>query len=325
MIIPKNKVLIDVLLPTFNGQQFLKEQINSILCQKGVEVRLYIQDDCSQDDTIKILSEFKEDPRVKVQRNTNNIGLRKNLNLLAKRSKAEFVALADQDDTWHPYKLKKLLNEMQKSSSILVFSDLALTDQNGVVTHGSKFRYTNTPGSAAKTFESSLIKSPYTGCTFLLQRKLLNLVFPLPAKIAIHDKWIGCAASSIGGVSFIDEGLTYYRQHNANVTGSFSFGLIGFLHRLKKQSNYDLRAYLRYRATHRAAICDYLLKLSDSIQTTLPARKSAKLFKAVYSSETISLSEYFKYLRTVAACKDEIGWKNLIVEIMLTTMYRSLR
>ena len=105
-----NNDTIDILLPTYNGEKYLKEQLDSILNQTYKNIRLIISDDCSKDSTPKILEEYrKKDERIELYLQKENIGVVKGIEFLLKKVKSNYYMLADQDDVWLPIKVEKSL------------------------------------------------------------------------------------------------------------------------------------------------------------------------------------------------------------------------
>ena len=102
------KEKIDVLLATYNGEKYLKEQIDSILNQTYQNIHLIISDDCSKDETQKILKEYKEkDDRITVYIQEQNLGYIKNFEFLLEKVESDYYMLSDQDDVWLPEKIEK--------------------------------------------------------------------------------------------------------------------------------------------------------------------------------------------------------------------------
>ena len=91
---------IDILLATYNGEKYVAEQIDSILNQTYKNIHLIISDDCSTDNTRKILSQYENNERVEIHLQENNLGYIKNFEFLLKQVKNELYMLSDQDDFW---------------------------------------------------------------------------------------------------------------------------------------------------------------------------------------------------------------------------------
>ena len=95
---------VDVLMATYNGEKYLKEQIDSILNQTYQNIHLIISDDCSTDGTRNILKEYEENEKITVFYQENNQGYVKNFEFLLKQVSSELYMFADQDDFWLPEK-----------------------------------------------------------------------------------------------------------------------------------------------------------------------------------------------------------------------------
>ena len=126
-----NADTIDILLPTYNGEKYLKEQIDSILNQTYKNIRLIISDDCSKDSTHKKLEEYRgKDERIELYLQKENIGVVKGIEFLLKKVKSNYYMLADQDDVWLPMKVEKSIETLKKENADLVFGDLEVVDQD---------------------------------------------------------------------------------------------------------------------------------------------------------------------------------------------------
>ena len=121
---------IDILMATYNGEKYLKEQIESILNQTYKSIRLVISDDCSKDRTKEILKQYEHDNRIEVHYHDKNQGYIKNFEYLIKQVKNNIYMLSDQDDVWLPEKVKKSYETLIENNADLVFGDLEVVDEN---------------------------------------------------------------------------------------------------------------------------------------------------------------------------------------------------
>lgn len=128
---------IDILMATYNGEKYLKEQIESILNQTYKNIRLIISDDSSRDSTREILKQYEKDNRVEVHLQEVNQGYVKNFEYLLKQVKSDIYMLSDQDDVWLPEKVEKTYKKMKEEDSILVFGDLEVVNENLETIHQS--------------------------------------------------------------------------------------------------------------------------------------------------------------------------------------------
>lgn len=215
---------IDILMATYNGETYVKEQIESILQQTHTNFRLIISDDASTDNTKKILREFEQkDDRIKVYYQEENMGYVKNFEFLLKKVENELYALADQDDIWLPNKIEKSLANMKENDSDLVFCDLILIDEKGDKIADSfwKNKKLNKKIKKDKKCEGLRLNNYITGCTILSKKEFLPYILPIPknSKYLIHDYWIAIVVSLKGKISYLKEPYVKYRQHESNQVG----------------------------------------------------------------------------------------------------------
>lgn len=215
---------VDILLATYNGEKYLREQIDSILNQTHTEFRLLISDDGSIDGTRDILNEYKEkDSRIEVFMQDDNLGVVKNFEFLLKKVEAKYYMFSDQDDIWKETKIEKSLNKIEEGYD-LVYSDLEVVDENLNVTYSSYWKLKGIYNKIKKynNFESLYLNNFVTGCTIISKKELMNLFMPLPntSKFVLHDYWISLIISQNGKIAYIEEPLIKYRQHKNNKVGS---------------------------------------------------------------------------------------------------------
>ncbi len=215
---------VDILLATYNGEKYLREQIDSILNQTYTEFRLLISDDGSTDGTRDILKEYKEkDSRIEVFMQDDNLGVVKNFEFLLKKVEAKYYMFSDQDDIWKETKIEKSLNKIEEGYD-LVYSDLEVVDENLNVTYSSYWKLKGIYNKIKKynNFESLYLNNFVTGCTIISKKELMNLFMPLPntSKFVLHDYWISLIISQSGKIAYIEEPLIKYRQHKNNKVGS---------------------------------------------------------------------------------------------------------
>ena len=221
---------VQVLMSTYNGEKYLEEQIDSIVKQEDVELEILVRDDGSKDSSIKILEDLsKKYKNIKYYKGDNLGPARSFMELLNKSDeKFDYYAFADQDDVWMPNKLINAIKKLEECEDkpALYMSALEIVDENLNFIETKKVE-------GNFSFEGEMIKNFATGCTMVLNKKLVNIVKEYnPTYLIMHDSWITRVCYAIGGNVIIDEkSYIKYRQHGDNVLGYKDEGL----QKLKRQ------------------------------------------------------------------------------------------
>lgn len=216
---------IDILLATYNGEKFVKEQIESILNQTYENFNLIISDDASTDNTLNILEEYeKKDTRIKVFKKERNEGLIDNFEFLLKNVTSDYFMFSDQDDIWKKDKIEKSINKLKEENSGLVYTDLEIVDEKLNVIYPSYWKYKQIYKKIIKynNFEALYLNNFVTGCTILAKSKYIKDILPLPrnSKFVLHDYWTALIISAKDKISYVEEPTIQYRQHKNNRVGS---------------------------------------------------------------------------------------------------------
>ncbi|MGT2752515.1 glycosyltransferase family 2 protein [Streptococcus porcinus] len=214
---------INILMSTYNGEQFLSEQIESIRNQTVQEWRLLIRDDGSSDRTPEIIQEYvAKDSRIHFinAENRENYGVIKNFFTLLKYERADYYFFSDQDDIWLPDKIAVQLGEAKKYSvetPILVYMDLKVVDQQLNVINESMIR--SQSGHANTRLVQELAENSVTGGVMMINHALAEKWLS-PDNIIMHDWYLALLATSLGKLIYIDQPGELYRQHANNVLGA---------------------------------------------------------------------------------------------------------
>lgn len=218
---------IVVLLATYNGKNYLRQQLDSLLNQTFDNFRIVVHDDGSTDGTIDILNEYRDNNPEKIELlYGQSCGSAKaNFLWMLKKEEADVYFFCDQDDVWHETKIEKSLKALgDLSEPACVFSDMWVVDENLNEISDSFIRYIGRePGNTAYT--QILIDNPAAGCTMCFNRALRDLTVELLPRIDLenipmHDALVLALASITGEVKAIDEPLVYYRQTGNNIMGA---------------------------------------------------------------------------------------------------------
>ena len=200
-------------MAAYNGEQYIQEQLLSILGQLSSEDEVIIVDDASADQTRARIKEIV-DSRVKMIENTENIGIRSSFEKALRNASGEIIFFSDQDDIWERDKVAQVLEAFSKDTAItLVLTNGIKIEQDGKPTAK---RVLKTPVRFG--IVNTLAKNPYYGCLMAFRREILEICLPIPSSNATHDSWIGTINSLIGKSHYLDKDLVYYRRHGANAT-----------------------------------------------------------------------------------------------------------
>ncbi len=216
---------IDILLATYNGEKYLKEQIDSLLNQTYNNIQIIISDDCSTDKTREILKEYEKNENIKIFYQEENLGYVKNFEFLLKQVENNLYMLCDQDDVWKKEKIEKTVEKLEKENLDLVFGDLEVVDEKLNTIHKSYNKYMHMENKIKKYINDYKLQYLYncmTGCTILSKKKFLTKILPLPinSKYMIHDYWIGLIVSLNGKIGYLETPYILYRQHGKNQVGT---------------------------------------------------------------------------------------------------------
>ena len=216
---------VTILLSTYNGEQFLAEQIKSIQEQTYKGWQLLIRDDGSTDGTRAVIEDFcrKDDRIAFINRgNPQNLGVIQSFHSLLQYQDSDFYLFSDQDDVWLPDKIAMQLAEADKydsSQPLLVYTDLKVVDQELQVVHESMIR---TQSDHANTeLVQELTENTVTGGVSMLNRALAQLwTGKEEHELLMHDWYLGLLAAAFGNLVYIDKPGELYRQHSNNVLGA---------------------------------------------------------------------------------------------------------
>jgi len=205
--------MISVCIATYNGERFIKEQLDSILCQIGPNDEVIVSDDHSTDGTRRVIESLK-DKRVAFLVNEHVPGVTGNFENALLHARGDCIFLSDQDDVWMPNKVAVMTKWLE--SYPYVVSDCLVTDM--LLNVVSETRYTLQSGITKNKYLAFLKSTPYQGSCAAFRREVLSKAIPFPKNIQSHDRWIGFVAAFYFSVGFCPEKLMYYRRHSQTVS-----------------------------------------------------------------------------------------------------------
>ena len=214
--------MISIAMATYNGANYLREQLDSILSQTITSFELIVCDDCSTDETWDILEEYAlVDNRITLYKNQENLGFKKNFEKALSLSSGDYIALSDQDDIWTPNHLEILYKHI--GEKMVVCGNAEMVDSNGqrlglTLQELESFNYVPTDNLE---LASSIIffRNPFQGASMMIKRSFLEYALPIPESIKYHDSWFSNLGPFCGGISYTTEIVNRYRMHGKNVTG----------------------------------------------------------------------------------------------------------
>ena len=218
---PAIKQRISVAMAVYNGEAYLKQQLDSLLQQQYPATEIIILDDCSTDDSANIIQQFVS-PNIPIHyyKNEVNKGPLYTFRKLVSYCTGDYIAFCDQDDIWLPNKLDICMQQMQLLPTQLpavVFTDLSLINNNNQIIQASFWKYYGIYPQQT-SFANVLFNNVITGCSTLINKAMAQEINRMPDEAILHDHWIALIAYSFGQFYSLDTPTVLYRAHNNSVT-----------------------------------------------------------------------------------------------------------
>lgn len=238
--------LVSIVVCTYNGERWLRAQLESLIAQTYPNLEIIIADDRSTDGTRHIIEEYRaRDSRIKSRVNPHNLGYNRNFEQAFRYAQGDLIAISDQDDIWRNDKISRMISLFSDTETVLAHCQSA------------RFRETIPDiqrQTARRLFEGNDVRkmmffNTVAGHNIIFRKELLRHAEPFPDNV-FYDWWLTIVAAIYGRVRATDEVLTYHRYHDANVT-------------LGKK---DERKQTRAKAEERLHTVQQLLKL-DGLDT----------------------------------------------------------
>lgn len=229
---------VAVVMSTYNGAKYLKEQVDSILAQENVDVSLFVRDDGSVDGTLDILRSYEQAGLLTLI-SGDNLGVVGSFiaGMSCVPSSFEYIALSDQDDVWKPWKLARaieLIGEPSRTVPQLYCSEYTFCDERMNPLRKSCLNVIGV------TFETLLYETKVSGNTILMNRKLVDLAVAAGAQdVYCHDWWLGLIAAGFGELTFDDRSMLDYRRIASSVSPTGANPLALLRYRIKTFLNND--------------------------------------------------------------------------------------
>lgn len=254
------KPTVAVLMSTYNGEKYISEQIDSILSQKDVNIKLYIRDDGSYDRTISIIQQYNTLDNVELIVDGENVGPGNSFMRLlynyAGLEGVEFFAFADQDDIWFSNKIAVAVEKLGDCKQAKLYCSNQNIFKNGM---DCGLRYTEPQDI---TLIGHITKNTIAGCTFVFTKKLAKIIAESRhvdeelLKYRLHDAWVILVAICCGKVFYDEKSYMNYRIHNANVVGLRKESRLVKLKKLNRLINLKRKdKNIRMRTTEQLLLC----------------------------------------------------------------------
>lgn len=221
---------VGILLATYNGEKYIREQLDSIISQTYKNWTIYVSDDHSTDNTMNIILEYKDKykDKIVVLENESKLSSAKMnfANVFEKVNGLDYYIFCDQDDVWDNEKIAKLLYTIKEEEKkncdlpLLIYSDLKIVDEKLNTISESLVRYEKKFLPKKKIFKHILIENYFPGCAIMFNSKLKDKVKDIYSETEMHDWWLTLVAAFCGKIVYIDEPLHLYRQHTNNTIGA---------------------------------------------------------------------------------------------------------
>ena len=216
--------LVSVVVMTYNGEKYLKEQLDSILLQTYSNFEIIIVDDNSIDQSLVIANEIAaKDKRVRVYKNSINLGIERNFLKALSYLKGELVCFSDQDDYWCSKKIEVLVGAIERDkNNMLVFSDLEVCDSSLNIIEPSFWKSQQIKPRSGYTRELAFLKNIAPGCSMMFRNEVSNMLSKVATDAPfMHDHLAFILSAGLGKVVCCKQRLVKYRQHDSNAIGAF--------------------------------------------------------------------------------------------------------
>lgn len=303
--------MITIIMAVYNGQEYIREQLESLKDQTYTEWRLVIRDDRSSDKTAEIVKKFSDEVEQEVIFKVNEKpsgSAKNNFALLINDAKeSDYVMFCDQDDIWKKDKIEITFNKMKQAEErygrdfpLLVHGDVEVIDENGNINADSMFEMSHI--NADSKLPQILIQNHVTGCTMMCNKKLIAGISEYASSeyIIMHDYLVALYASVFGKIEVIKKPLLSYRQHSGNSVGAKNNNNAVYL--LKRLAN-GRKSYKEAMETSRNQVKFFV----EIYREELAAEKYCKEYELM--SGYASLGSRAKLYRIMFYKKNHI-WKN---------------
>lgn len=243
------KPKVSVVMATYNGENYISHQIESILNDISLSDELVVYDDASTDNTIEIIKSFN-DSRIVLQSGRKNLGHVRAFEIGLSHAKNEIIMLSDQDDLWPKGRVKCLIDVFYESDSCLIIASIVNFSESGY----EEYLPATLDDSFSGFFDFFWGKASVYGCAMAFKKDLLRLILPIPQIVYSHDHWISICSLCYSQVLLTKYIAVRRRLHKKNLTPrSREISLRTLCYRI-------FLPFLYLIASYRARLCIKLFK-----------------------------------------------------------------
>lgn len=220
---------ISICMATYNGEQFLIQQLESIFAQSNQDWQLLVRDDGSNDDTIRVIEDYANrlpDKIRLIKDNGGRLGANLNFGKLLEYADTEYIMFSDQDDVWLPNKIEMTLNAMKATEQIypnkpvLVHTDLKVANSDLNIIADSMWTYQGLFPDVGNSLKKIMSQNVVTGCTVMINKRARDVSVPVPAEAIMYDWWLALNVCRHGKIVYVSIPSILYRQHSGNQIGA---------------------------------------------------------------------------------------------------------
>ncbi len=230
-----NDQLVSIPVFVYNGEKFLRKQLDSLLNQTYKNIEIIICDDCSKDNSLAIIKEYENLSNVKYYTNEKNLGITKNVEKGFSLCTGDYIATCDHDDIWAENKVEVLLDNI--GDNTLIYSNSVMMDEedNLLPTNPSIQKL------SGRCHKSLILQNFVSGHTLMFKKEIMQHILPFPKNYIHPDWWIAYVAACAGEIRHIDQTLVYYRQHATQITKAkktkFIEPISKYIYKIKQYNN----------------------------------------------------------------------------------------
>jgi len=297
--------LVSIVMCTYNGEQYLNEQIQSILNQDYANIEVIVVDDVSSDNTWNLLLEWQhQSPVIKIFRNELNLGYNKNFEKAIQLATGEFVSLADQDDIWLPQKLSRTVAAFTNPDIVLAHSKSVRLENGQLKYHKANLHYHFKGSDTRKLFFFNQVM----GHDMVFRRELVHRIVPVPVGMS-YDWWIAVMATCYGSIAAVDEYLAHHRIHDTN--NFFNSGATSKKKELDLEDTLRLFRHIPALGGEKKKYLDDFLEVLTRHNLNKSGSFDPKLFSFLYKHRKIIFGHKRRFIPELSYIKNAIKYAKL--------------